>query len=277
MGVEVGAAAGADVGGDVDLDGDLLVGEDFEELGVVLGGEAVADALGADVDGGPDAGGAFDGAAGLAGVGGEAEAGGGGFGVGVAEEGCGAAGFVATDADADDGGVLTAELGGLAEDAGGLVGAEVADGVDEPVEGGAELLLGADAGALDGGDEGLDVGLLPVIDDAEGDVDLGVDNALGGQGADHVVGDELVVVGGLQAGADGLEGVEEAKEVAVGVEGAGVGEGEGGGVVALREGDEGFGFDGAFEVEVELDLGERAEPGGDVEFGGRGLAGHVAL
>ena len=146
-----------------------------------------------------------------------------------------------------------------------------------PVEGGAELLLGADAGALDGGDEGLDVGLLPVIDDAEGDVDLGVDNALGGQGADHVVGDELVVVGGLQAGADGLEGVEEAEEVAVGVEGAGVGEGEGGGVVALREGDEGFGFDGAFEVEVELDLGERAEPGGDVEFGERGLAGHVAL
>ncbi len=137
--VERGAAAGAEVGGDVDLDGDLFFGEDFEELGVVLGGEAVADAFGADVDGGPDGGGAVDGAAGFSGVGGEAEAGVAGFGVEVAEEGGGAAGLVATDADADDGGVLGAELGGFAEDAGGLVGAEVADGVDEPEEGGAEL------------------------------------------------------------------------------------------------------------------------------------------
>ena len=68
-----------DVGGDVHFDGDLLFGEDFEKLGVVLGGEAVADAFGANVDGGPDGGGAFDGAAGFSGVGGEAEAGGGGF------------------------------------------------------------------------------------------------------------------------------------------------------------------------------------------------------
>ena len=134
------------------------LGEDLHEFGVVVGGEGVADALGADVDGGPDAGGAFDEAAGFAGVGGEAEAGGAGLGVEVFEEGCGAAGFVAADADADDGGVLGAEFGGLAEDAGGLVGAEVADGVDEPVDGGAELLLGADAAALDGFDEGLDFG-----------------------------------------------------------------------------------------------------------------------
>ena len=69
--------------------------------------------------------------------------------------------------------------------------------------------------------------LLPEIEDAEGDVDLGVDDALGGEGADHVVGDQLVVVGGAQAVGDGFEGFEEAEEVVVGVEGAGVGEGEG--------------------------------------------------
>ena len=271
MVVERGAAAGAEVGGDVELDGDLALGEDLQEFGVVLGGEAVADAFGADVDGGPDAGGAFDGAAGLAGVGGEAEAGGAGFGVEVFEEGCGAARLVAADADADDGGVLGAELGGLAEDAGGLFGAEVADGVDEPVDGGAELALAAQAAALDGGDEWLDLGVLPVVDDAEGDVDLGVDDALGGEGADHVVGDELVVVGGAEALGDGLEGVEEAEEVCVGVEAAGVGEGEGVGVVALGERDEGLGLDGALEMEVELDLGELAQPGWEVERGVGGL------
>jgi len=43
--------------------------------------------------------------------------------------------------------------------------------------------------------------------------------------------------------------------------------------VALGEGDEGFRFDGAFEVEVKLDLGEAAEPGGDVDLGGR-FTGH---
>ena len=74
MRVQRGAAAGAEVGGDVDLQRDLTLGEHLEELGVVLGGQGVANALGADVDGGPDAGGAVDGAAGLAGVGGEAEA-----------------------------------------------------------------------------------------------------------------------------------------------------------------------------------------------------------
>ena len=273
---EGGAAAGAEVGGDVDLDGDLLLGEDLEELVVVLGGEAVADAFGADIESGPDGGGAVDGAAGLAGVGGEAEAGVAGFGVEVFEEGGGAASLVAADADADDGGVLVAELGGFAEDAGGLVGAEVADGVDEPEEGGAELAFGAEAGVFDGFDEGVDLDLVPVVEDAEGDVDLGVDDALGGEGADHLVGDEGVVLGGAEAGGHGLVGVEEAEEVLIGIEGARIGEGEGCGVVALGEGDEGFGRGGAFEVEVELGLGEAAEPGADV-FGGAGWGGRAGL
>ena len=88
-----------------------------------------------------------------------------------------------------------------------------------------------------------------------------MDDALGGEGADHVVGDELVVCGGAEAGGDGLEGGEEAEEVGVGVEAAGVVEGEGVGVVAAGERDQGFGLDGALEVEMELDLGEIAQPG----------------
>ena len=259
--VKGGAAAGAEVGGDADLDGELALGEDLKEFLVVVGGEAVADALGADVDGGPDAGGAFDDAAGFSGVGGEAETGVARLGVEGLELGCGAAGLVSADADADDGGELRAELGGLAEDAGGFFGAEVAYGVDEPEDGGAEFALATDAAAFDGFDEGFYVGMLPVVEDAEGDVDLGVDDALGGEGADHVVGDKLVVCGGAEAVGDGLEGGEEAEEVVVGVEAAGVVEGERIGVVALGERDEGFGLDGALEVEMQLDLGEIAQPG----------------
>ena len=273
--VQRGAAAGAQVGGDVDLDGDLALGEDLHEFGVVVGGEGVADALCPDVDGGPDAGGTFDDAAGFASVGGEAQTGGASLGVKVFEEGSGTSRFVSPDADADDGGILLAEFGGLAEDSGGLFGAEVAYGVDEPVEGGTSLLLAADSATLDGFDEGFDFRVLPVIEDADGDVDLGVDDALGGEGADHVVGDELVVCGRTEAGCDGLEGGKEAEEVVVGVEAAGVIEGEWRGVVAAGELDQGLRLDGAFEVKMELDLGEIAQPGCEVELGGgRLLAGH---
>ncbi len=138
----------------------------------------MADAFGADVDGGPDG----LGAGGLAGVGGEVEAGVAGFGVGLAEVFGGAAGLVAADADADDGGVVAAEFGGLAEDACALFGAEVADGVDEPEDGGAEVLLGADAAGLDGGEDLVDVKAAEAVEDAEGDVDLGVADALARRG-----------------------------------------------------------------------------------------------
>ena len=61
VGLVGGAAAGADVRGEVDFNGDLALGEDAEEVGVVLGGEAVADAFGADVESAPNRGGAVDG------------------------------------------------------------------------------------------------------------------------------------------------------------------------------------------------------------------------
>jgi len=122
MVVQRGTAAGAQVGGDADLDGELAGGEDLHEFRVVVGGEGVADAFGADVDGGPDACGAFDEAAGFAGVGGEAETGGARLGVEVFEEGCGTSSFISSNSDADDGWELGVEFGGLAEDAGGLFG-----------------------------------------------------------------------------------------------------------------------------------------------------------
>ena len=259
VGVEGGAAAGAEVAGDVELEGDLALGEDFEEVGVVLRGEGMADALGADVDGRPDAlrTGVF------AGVAGEAEAGGLGFGVEVAELVGGAEQLVASDADADDAGVELLEVGGFLEDAGAGFDAEVADGVDDPEERDVEVGFGEGAAAFDGGDDLVDVEAVLPVEDADGDVGFGVTDALGGEVAEHVVGDELVVGRGVEAGGDGFEAEQEAGEVVVGVDGAGVGEGEGRGVVAVGELDEGFGGDGAFEVEMELGFGEAAEP----EFG----------
>ena len=110
VGIERGTATGAEVAGDVELERDLALSEDFDEVGVFLRGEGVADAFGADVDGGPDA----LGAGVFAGVAGEAEAGGFGFGVEIAELVGGAEELVAADADADDAGVQVLELGGFA-------------------------------------------------------------------------------------------------------------------------------------------------------------------
>ena len=222
----------------------------------MLRGEGVTDAFGTDVEGCPDAlrAGVF------AGVAGETEAGGFGFGVEVAEVVGGAEQLVAADADAYDAGVLVAELGGFAKDAGAGFEAKVADGVDDPEQRDVEVGLGAGAALLNGGHDGVDVEAVLPVEDADGDVGFGVADALGGEVAEHVVGDELVVGGGVEALGDGFETEQEAGEVVVGVDGARFGESERGGVVAAGELDEGLGCDGAFEVQVELGFGKAAEP-----------------
>ena len=83
--------------------------------------------------------------------------------------------------------------------------AEVADGVDDPEEGDAEVGFAAGAAAFDGVHDLVDVEAGLPVEDADGDVDLGVADALGGEVAEHVVGDELVVGGGVEALGDGFE------------------------------------------------------------------------
>ena len=119
--------------------------------------------------------------------------------------------LVSAEADADDGGVLRTHFGGLTEDALGLFDGEVADGVEDPVEREAQLAGGAQTGAFQAGEDGLKtcgIVVAPHIDDADGDVDLGVDDALRGEMLHHAPGDQLVVVrAGEQAG-DGAEGLQ---------------------------------------------------------------------
>ncbi len=83
MVIDAWAASGFEIAGDVELEGDLFLCENFEELGISLGGEGVTDTLCPYVDGGPDALGAVTAVS--PGMRGEAQAGNFGFGVGVAE------------------------------------------------------------------------------------------------------------------------------------------------------------------------------------------------
>lgn len=271
---ERGTAAGAEIAGDVELEGNLALDEDVDEVLIVLRGEGVPDAFGSDVDGCPDA----LRTRGLACVAGEAEAGCFGFGVELAEVLGGASGFVASDADADYAGINVLEGGGLGEDARTFGDAEMADGVDDPEERDVELGLATKATAFDGGHDFVYVEAAEVVEDADGNVGFGVADALGGEVAEHVVGDGLVVGRRMEALGDGLEAHEEAGEVGVAVDVARVGEGEGCGVVAEGELNEGFGGDGTFEVKMELGFGETAEPGFRVGLFGLGdcsCAGHL--
>src|SRR3981081_2491545 len=91
------AAAGAHIAGNADFDGNLALSQFFQQVGVLRGGQAMADAFGAKVDGSPDR---FR-ARGLSGVGGEAKAVIGGVRIGIAKKFWRGLLFVAADPDCD--------------------------------------------------------------------------------------------------------------------------------------------------------------------------------
>ena len=109
------------------------------------------------------------------------------------------------------------------------------------------------------GSKAARIEVAPHIDDADGDVDLGVDDALLGEVLHHAPCGELVIFGVPEAAGDGLEGLNELGEIGEAVEGFGFGEGEGAGVVAGAELDQRGGQDGAFEVQMQLGLGQAAD------------------
>ena len=105
----------------------------------------------------------------------------------------------------------------------------MADGVEDPVNGEAQLAFGAVAGALESREDGFEargVVVAPHVDDADGDVDLGVDYTLFGEVLAHAPGDELVVVGVDELTGDGFEGFDEAGEVGELIDGFRGGEGD---------------------------------------------------
>ena len=101
----------------------------------------------------------------------------------------------------------------------------MAHGVEDPIEGDAEVFFRAQASALHAFEERIELLAAPE-DDADADEDFGVQAAFGGELFDAAVGDELEVFGIAQALGDRLEGHEEAGEIRVVVERGGLGDGE---------------------------------------------------
>ena len=130
------------------------------------------------------------------------------------EVGAGAA-LVSAHSDTDDRRVLDAHLGGLAKDARGGFDAEVTDGVEDPIDADAVVLLGAFAGAFERREDRFQIRTVPVVNDADSDVDLGVHDSLRGEALEHAPGDELVVLRRAQAVGDSLEGHQEAGKIRV--------------------------------------------------------------
>ena len=177
------------------------------------------------------------------------------------------ASLVSAEADPDNRWMRGAKLGGFAKDLLGFVEREVAYGIEDPVESEAELVFGAKASALEPSEDGIEalrIGIAPVIDDTDGDVDLGVYDALFSEMLGHAPCGELIVFGSDESLRDGFEGEQEAGEVGEVIEGFGVRQSDGSGIVTLAEFNERSGRDGAFEMEMEFRLGEAANKGADV-------------
>ena len=171
----------------------------------------MADAFGFEVERSPDG----IGAGAFSGMGGEMEAVLGGARVDGGEPLGRAGALVASYAEGDH--VAIAKLYGEVEDGLGFFGSELADGVEDPEDGDAEIFFAALAAALEAFEDGGEILLAPEAD-ADGDDDLGVKDVLRFEALHQAVGDEFVVIGSAQVSGNVFEGGEESGEVFVAVE-----------------------------------------------------------
>src|SRR5580700_8519757 len=249
-----GADSGAHVAAEAELDGNLALREFIDQIGIVRGGDGVADTFGAQVERSPDG----FGRAGFAGVGGGAEAVVERVGVYAAKKFGRTFLFVAANADADH--VALAVEHGELENSLRLLDAEVAGRVENPKQRDAEIAGTPGASTFESVEDGGEI-LLAAQADADRDVNFGVENVLRFQLLHEAVGDELVVVGAAEMLADRLERHEETSEIGVVVELGGFGEG-GGVSMTLAEFNQRRGFDGALKMQVQLGLGKMADEAG---------------
>ncbi len=182
----------------------------FDQVGVLGGGETMADALGAQVERSPDG----LGRPGLAGVRGQSQALVGGVGVDAAEKFRRSFQFIAANADADDVAVAVARR--QFENLLRFLDSEVAGGVEDPKQRNAEIARAAGASAFQAFEDGGEI-LLAEEADADRNVDFGVQHVFFFQALHEAVGDQFVVVGTAQVRADRFEGHQETLEVGVAV------------------------------------------------------------
>ncbi len=180
--------------------------EDVGERRIARGGDAVADAFGAEMgervaDG--------VGAADFAGVGDAVQAAGRGVVEGRAEIGGGQGEFVAADAEGDD--AFTAQFDGDAGDFHRGLRAELAHAVENPLQAQAQRFVEAD-GFANGAEIGGRV-LLAQEHHAGRERDFGVDDVLGQQAFGSFAGDKGVIFGGAQVRGDPFVGLDEGDEI----------------------------------------------------------------
>ena len=148
----------------------------------------------------------------------------------------------------------------------------MANRVKDPIERNSELLLGQHASPFHPAKKRFEIDALPVINDAYGHIDLGVDYSLGGQTLEHAKGDELVVFRAAEPLGDRLEGHEKAGKVVVLVEQAGLIQAERIVVMAPAQLDQRVRRNRALEMQMQLGLGQRAKPmGRNLSLGGAHL------
>src|SRR6266496_101539 len=96
-------------------------------------------------------------------------------------------GFIPTNPNSHDAWILRPQLRRLAKHPCRLLHPKVPHRIDDPQNRSPELLLAANPPPLNRLDVGLNLGLLPVVDNPEGDIDLGMDNTLRSQLPNHVI------------------------------------------------------------------------------------------
>src|SRR6202167_5272334 len=209
--VEIGTEAGAQVAGEADFDRALALGKLFHEIGIVEGGETVADALGAQVKRSPHR---FRRAR-FTGVRRAGHAVGGGPRVGIAEKFRRCFLLVSADADADNFAIVIAD--GEFEDLLRRLASELTDSIEDPDERDAEITRAAGAAAIEAFENSSEIVIAPQAD-ANRNVNFSVQNVFFFQELPPAVGCEPVIFGGAQVLGDVLEGKQEAGKIGVGVE-----------------------------------------------------------
>ena len=159
---------------------------------------------------------------------------------------------------------------------------EVTNGVEDPIERHTEVALAALTSALQAFEQRRKFAAAPV-NHSDGNVHLRMQNVLRVQLPHHAIGDELIIVGCAQPLGDGFEGQQESGEVFVLVQRASFFFGEDAsavgdvGIAIVRRGKrrgmaaaqlgQRCRIDGAFEMQMQLGLGEGKDIGA-----GRGSA-----
>jgi hypothetical protein len=254
---EADAASGTHVRRNADFNGNLALDKDGHQLRVMDSGKAVANPFGSDIEGSPDTLRANR----FPGMGGKMKPSVTRFSVELAEGGCAGVSFVTPDADSDDRRVVSPHFCCFAEDPRRRFGSELADGVEDPVARDAEVGLCPQAAAFHPGKQRPYFAPSPVIDHSDGNIYLGVDDALPGESLEHAVGDQFVVLWRAKAFGDRLEREQEPGEVRVIVEGTGLLQGERGTVMAPAQFYQGFRRYCALQVQMQLGFGKAPDEG----------------